>query len=393
MTLPHIFANQTNPTMPELDDNYNAVGSLVTVQCVATGTNTISLAPTANAPAVTSYGAGQPFRFGFIAAGTTTGLVTASVSGLTALPVYMPNGAQATTGNLGIGVYYEIVYVASYNSGSGGWAITSVLPASVNTPYGIGSSQGLKITNDAGTPSTKIDVTAQGALFITSAGTPLYLSAVTFVIDLTTGSVTSTANGMDGEARPTSGWVYLYMISNGAAAAGLGSTVSPSTGSAPTLPSGYTYYFYIGAMFLNASQNLLGSRQVGPFAQYIAGGANLTTLPIVVSGSLASTTLSSVTLIGGGRQLLGSSFAAPLTAGIVKLLVVTQGSPNGYAAAPNNSYGGWNSTNPAPISTSSGSGIPTTPVEIVMETANIFWGTTGINPILQAFGWTDYWSK
>jgi hypothetical protein len=390
MPLPTAFSNNATPTGPQLDGDLNALGSLVTIQCTATGTNALQLTPTVNAPAVTSYGAGQPYRFGFTAPNTTTGAVVAAVSGLSALPIYMPNGAQATAGNLTSGTYYEIVYVASYNTGAGGWQLVSATPATAAVPYGIGSSQGLKITNDSGVPNTKIDVTAQGALFITASGTPLYLAGISFVIDLTTGTGTAAANGMDGETRPTNGWVYLYMISNGSVAAGLGSLVSPTTGNAPTLPTGYTYYFYVGAMFLNASQNLLGSRQLGPLAQYIVGGANLTGLPTLASNSFAGTTLTSVTMVGHQLQVTGSSFTNPLTAGATRLLLNVSGAGVSVAVAPNNNYSGF-ALNPPFVNSSPTS---TTYAEVVLETNSVYYATTGTTALqVTVLGWTDYWSK
>ena len=39
-------------------------------------------------------------------------------------------------------------------------------------------------------------------------------SSVSVVVDLTTGTSTSTANGMDGESRAINSWIYLYLITS-----------------------------------------------------------------------------------------------------------------------------------------------------------------------------------
>ncbi len=109
----------------------------------------------------------------------------------------------------------------------------------------------MKITNNSGTPNTKIDITAGTSVLVTTAGLPKFLSSVAVTIDLTT----TGANGMDTGSRPTSGWVYTYVISNGSVTAGLATATSPTAGS-PSYPSGYIYAAYAGAMYCDGSQNL-----------------------------------------------------------------------------------------------------------------------------------------
>jgi hypothetical protein len=76
------------------------------------------------------------------------------------------------------------------------------------------------MVNNAVTPNTKIDVSLLRSCLVTAAGSPTFVPTGSFTIDLTTGTVTPTANGMDGEARATNGWIYVYAISTGSGAAG-----------------------------------------------------------------------------------------------------------------------------------------------------------------------------
>src|ERR1700730_19275329 len=243
MTLPVTFGPLTAASMGQLDQNFAAVGALTTLLCTATGTNAIVLTPVANQPAVSGYGLPNPLKFGFTAPDASSGAVTLEVQSFGFLPVYVPSGSQANSGTLQSGQYYEVTYTtgASYNSGNGAWVLSSFQPATGVSPFSAAKVAGLKIVNNAGTPSTKIDITFTQACLVSSSGVPIFVTSGVFTIDLTVGTVTPTVNGMDGESRPASGWVYLYTISTGSGAAGLASLTSPLSG-VPTLPAGYTYY-------------------------------------------------------------------------------------------------------------------------------------------------------
>ena len=90
----------------------------------------------------------------------------------------------------------------------------------------------LKIVNDSGTPNTSIDITVDGATLIVPATRQgVFVGSQSLVLNTTTGTSTSTANGMDGEARGNNNAVFLYAIFNGTTFAGLGSL----SATAPTL--------------------------------------------------------------------------------------------------------------------------------------------------------------
>lgn len=82
-------------------------GAVVFVPAAGVGgtANTIALAPS---PAITAYAVGQ--RFGFVIEATNTDVVTASVSGLGAMPIRKENGLGLAPGDFPAGALAEIVY-------------------------------------------------------------------------------------------------------------------------------------------------------------------------------------------------------------------------------------------------------------------------------------------
>ena len=145
MALPNTFAAQTAPTMPELDQNFAALGALTAIPCTVAGTNTITMTPAANTPTIAAYANYQPFSG--VAAATNTGAVTAAVGGLTALAVYKDTAAGPVAlagGEIAIGNALYLVYDSALTSGNGGFhllgslarANTGAAPATVTSVPG-----------------------------------------------------------------------------------------------------------------------------------------------------------------------------------------------------------------------------------------------------------------
>lgn len=393
MALSTTFGVLTAATGGELDINFAEVGALTTIRNSATGTNSIVLTPAANQPAVSGYGLPNPCKFSFVAPATSTGAVTLEVLALGFLPVYTPNGIQATTGTLTSGNYYEVTYTtgAIYNSGAGAWVLSSYQSGTGTVPLSASKVHGLKIVNNPGTPSTQINISFQQACLVSATGTPAFLGILSVTIDLTTGTVTSTANGMDGESRPASGWVYIYAISTGSGMAGLGTTTSPLAG-APTLPAGYAYSGYLGAMFCDGSSNLLRTQQLGPDTQYtVVASSNTPTAPILASG--VQGTYSATNPVYAAVSI--SNFVPPTAAKITVMAQVNwkAGGGNNIMVAPNSSYGGTGNG----VSGSVGMMHPFfnlvtnvgASAVMVLESTNIYMvGQAG--SAISCLGWTDY---
>lgn len=101
----------------------NMVGGNRVIPCSASGTNVITLTPNDAHPLLAQYGDYDIFVF--VAANTSTGLVTATVvpdtGALATLKVYKTSGAaQATTGDVVANSLYLAVFADHLNSSAGG---------------------------------------------------------------------------------------------------------------------------------------------------------------------------------------------------------------------------------------------------------------------------------
>ncbi len=232
---------------------------------------------------------------------------------------------------------------------------------------------GLKITNGS-TPNTIISLTADKVVMISTAGVVVNRSSVSLTaISIANGTVTSTANGMDGESPGTSQWLYIYAIDNGAAPAGLVSLSS----SAPTLPSGYTFSCRLGAMRVDGSGLLLRTLQLGSRAQYTLPPLAMAAGP---SGSVSNPTYTSVST---------GNFVPATATRILGFASVTSNAT--VIVAPNASYGGTGSlvTNPPPILAQSSSTSDVRQFELVLESTSISFASTSGSGLIWALGWVD----
>jgi len=86
-----------------------------------------------------------------------------------------------------------------------------------------------------------------------------------------------TVNGRDqAAAYSASTWIHFYFAWNGTTLGTLSSTTAPPTG--PALPTGFTHWAYVGAVFNNATPLLVKTRMRGAWMEYegvqtvLAGG-------------------------------------------------------------------------------------------------------------------------
>jgi hypothetical protein len=106
-------------------------GSSRLIPCEETGTNVLALTQLSISPLISQYNDYDVFQF--VAAATSSGLVTANVTlvqgqviqgTLATLKVFKSNGAtQATTGDVVLGSQYMLTYVDSLNGGLGGFVL------------------------------------------------------------------------------------------------------------------------------------------------------------------------------------------------------------------------------------------------------------------------------
>lgn len=135
----------------------------------------------------------------------------------------------------------------------------------------------LVIKNNATNPTEQVDIDADELLL---SGRKVI--GVNLTIDITA----SGANGLDTGAEENSTWYHIWVIDNGTTTAGLLST----SATAPTMPSGYTYKGYVGAIYYKSGGDLLPISQVDTYVtigEYL--GADLS------SGTATSYTAVTVT--------------------------------------------------------------------------------------------------
>ena len=324
-----------------------------------------------DSPVLSGYAAGQ--QISFIAAHNNTGATTVNADGLGTKNIFKLTssgpvaltGSEIITNNLVVltydGTEFQLVAGGSAAGASGG---------------STGPIRNLIIKNNAGTPNTKVDVTADSIPVYTNAGAGVGLLSVSVTIDATT----TGANGLDTGSLANSTWYAVYLIYNGSAVAGLMST----SGSAPTLPGGYTYFTRYGWIQTDGSAHLLNNActllQKGIRAQYVNTGSGL---PEMISGASGSTTVPTWT-----SQSV-SAFVPPTASRILGTLSL----PPGAAAilAPNSNYGAGGSTsNPPPVSQVTGTGYTTIPFEFELESTNIYYaGTNAAGQGAFCLGWED----
>jgi len=179
-----------------------------------------------------------------------TAIIVLLVLMLGAASVYAGSGDLIVNHRLGIGTSNpgSEVDVAGNVNVTGSYKINGValsLPGVLT-----GAACGLRIANDATSPTTKIDVTANIIGTVVPSGT--------IVINCST-SGQATGNDLDTGTRQASKWYYIWVIYNGTTLAGLASLSSTS----PVTPGGYTYKSLVGVAVTDSSAHFLPMHQLG----------------------------------------------------------------------------------------------------------------------------------
>lgn len=122
MSLPNSFSNNTTPTGPQLDANFAAVGALTVIPCTVAGTNSLTLTPEADSPAIAAYS--NYLRVSGVFGAANNAQMNVQLGSLTSLPVYVdtPAGPAITTGGEGVAnTAFSMMYNSALNNGNGGW--------------------------------------------------------------------------------------------------------------------------------------------------------------------------------------------------------------------------------------------------------------------------------
>lgn len=246
------------------------------------------------------------------------------------------------------------------------WYVTTVRPSDVVKPIK-GTFKNLKVQ---ATSNTAITVTAD-EIFLTSTIFGFRASTVSLTLSMAgTG-----ANGLDTGSEAANTWYAVYAIFNPSTTVTAGLLSLSAT--APTLPTGYTYFARVGWVRNDGSSNLLQSLQYGRTAHYTVG-TNPTSLPIINSGVIGSTSV---------PTYVASSISnfVPTTATIIHANITGTGGQVA-AIAPNASYGTYASTtNPAYGMNATG----TMRVSLILESTNIYYAGDNANNAVRCAGWED----
>jgi len=242
---------------------------------------------------------------------------------------------------------------------------------SISNPIA-GGYKNLVIKNNASVPNTSIDLTADAVTVETSGGVAYRLSSVSVTINATT----TGANALDAGALGVSTWYAVYAIYNPttATAAGLISTSFTS----PTLPSGYTASVRLGAVRTTSGSIFYQTKQVGNRTQYVCTAGSL---PSMASGSAGSISTPTFVAVAVGNFV-------PTTA--IALRGVSHSDSGISMIAPNNTYGGYNSTVGSPPVVNLGyTNSSNQTFEFVLESTNIYWASQNSASSILCLGWID----
>lgn len=236
-----------------------------------------------------------------------------------------------------------------------------------------------KLKCSANGTSGAVLVSADEIVLSTAAGGSYKILAG---VNLTGLAVTNTgANGLDTGLLAANTWYSVWVIWNGTTVAGLLSLSETS----PTMPSGYTHKARVGWVRTDGTGNKypLNFTQFGRSVQYrIAAGSNITSLPLIASGST-----------GGSASSIAVGNFAPMTASSVLVILGLSGGVTGnlnLAVGPNASVasagveysGGY-------INTGSGTYAHSIQCRLQLESTSIYYSSQAAVGRVAIFGWED----
>jgi hypothetical protein len=113
----------------------------------------------------------------------------------------------------------------------------------------------LVVLSNPSNPTQSVRITADEIILQDNAGNGKRVANV----NLTANSATTGVNGIDSGSRLANTWYHIWVVNNGPNTAALLST-NPNN---PTMPAGYTFRAYVGAVYSNSSNQLLSFYQRG----------------------------------------------------------------------------------------------------------------------------------
>jgi hypothetical protein len=235
----------------------------------------------------------------------------------------------------------------------------------------VGISRNLKITNDGIAPNNKLNVTADEVILKDASGYPKLITSVTINVDITVAG----PGGLDSGSEVSSAWYSIWLIHNGTTL----QTLLSISSTAPAMPSGYTFKARIGWVRNDGSSNFLKFCQFGRRVGFPVPP----TMAVGIAGNVNTPTWAAIGI---------SSFVPP-TAGIILVSLQRNGVSGPSMLAPNNGYGAINSNYSAqpPINDNDTNTSTSRQIyaEFTLESANIYWASSGSSNSVQCRGFED----
>lgn len=197
-------------------------------------------------------------------------------------------------------------------------------------------AENLIIKNNATTPNSKIDFTADavvlnGPLATCTDGTTMptttTIPSVNFIIDLTANGI----QGLDTGSKAANKLYHIFGLYN--STTGVNGSLASLSETAPTLPSGYEYFGYVGSIPTDGSGNLYRQLQRGRDVQFTTAP-----LPVLNSGVKGNPALGTP-----GWSASSVVNLVPSRASTVKIILQAGGgiATSTAICAPNNTYSGF----------------------------------------------------
>lgn len=202
-------------------------------------------------------------------------------------------------------------------------------------------------------------------------------------VNVTINTASTGANGLDTGTLATSTWYALYIIWNGTTTAGLISLSS----TAPTMPSGYTHKARVGWIRTDGTANKypLGFTQKGNYVTLLIGSANVTTPPLMASGTAGTFSAAVFTSVAVAWANYAPSTSRKIRIG---MSANNTGMVIGIASNPNRT--GFATANPPELGYDSNAYPLFTFGDLQLESSNVYWASSGaaIGYLLSG-GWED----
>lgn len=330
-------------------------------------------------PAITSLPAAPGTLSLFVRAGAANATTTPTfkADGTAAKTIVKGNNLPLAAGDIaGAGMWLELQYDATLDK----WVLqnpaTGVTVISGAAVQGAFKNLAISATGLAAT----VTVTCDELVLGDGAGTYATERNIS-------GAITTTntgANGLDTGTLAASTWYSIWRIGK---TDGTRAFLFSLSATAPTMPSGYTLKARIGWFYTDATVNKypFAFKQTGRSAQWVCiGGVPLRTMASGIAGNTTTPTYVAV----------GTANFAPPTAGKIKVLVNCPNNAGQVIVAPSNAYGPRASTGNVPWFALNGNsdtygGIYSAVLDMVLESSNIYWASSGSANLLQAAGWED----